>query len=74
MDLAQLPELGEQIVHMPTARRYGRVVGVTGLVVEVAGLENVALGNRATIAMPQGNLPAEVIGYKGNITMLMSSS
>ena len=56
---------------MPIARRYGRVVGVTGLVVQVAGMENVALGNRAIIEMPQGQLPAEVIGYQDNLTMLM---
>lgn len=71
MDLAQLPELTEQIGLLPIARRYGRVVGVTGLVVEVAGMENVALGNRATIQLPSGQLAAEVIGYRGETTMLM---
>ncbi len=73
MDFAQLTDLTAQARALPIARRYGRVVGVNGLVVQVAGLDKVALGNRATIVGQRGvpDLPAEVIGYGQGTTMLM---
>ncbi len=78
MDFAQLPQpfealanLAEQARNVPIARRYGRVVGVSGLVVQVAGIDQVALGNRATIILPNSRLTAEVIGYNQGTTLLM---
>jgi flagellum-specific ATP synthase len=66
-----LGELQGQLQALPAARRYGRVAGVVGLTVQVAGMGEVALGNRAEIMLPTGPLAAEVIGYQGGTTMLM---
>ncbi len=69
--LSPLHELNTQLNALQAARRYGRVVGVVGLTVQVAGLGDVALGNRAVIMLPGGPLPAEVIGYSAGTTTLM---
>ena len=56
---------------------YGRVAGVLGLLVEVAGVERyLSVGGRASIQTRDGrSVPAEVIGFKqgqhGSLTMMM---
>ena len=58
-------------------RVYGRVAGVLGLLVEVAGVErHLSVGGRATIETRDGRqVPAEVIGFRqgvhGALTLMM---
>ena len=69
VELAQLPELEERLGDVSLAQSYGRVSAVEGLVIRVAGLNNVAgqatMGARCKIldirGEPQGRM-AEVVG------------
>lgn len=51
----------------------GKVSAVKGLLVECAGLENfVGIGSRCNItALDNSNIPAEVVGVRDNVIMLM---
>lgn len=67
-----MSDLTHQIGTLPTARRYGRVVGVEGLVVHAAGLTDVTIGHRCRIFRPDGTpVAAEVIGSHQDLTLLM---
>lgn len=72
MDIAQLPDLTKALEAVPQARPYGRVCGVEGLVVRVAGLGEVAMGSRCRISdvSGYGDRVGEVVGY-GDGTVLM---
>src|SRR5258705_10945982 len=65
--------LAEQINEIDGVTIYGRVVGVRGLMVEVAGpIHAMSVGARIVIE-PGGNrfIPAEVIGFSGNNAVVM---
>lgn len=73
VELTQLPDLIRQIEAAPQARVYGRVCGVEGLVVKVAGLGEVAMGSRCKIldVSGYGERLGEVVGYGDGMVLMM---
>jgi flagellum-specific ATP synthase len=64
--------LAEQIDELDAAEIYGRVVGVRGLMVEVAGsLHAMSVGARVTIEAAGRLIPCEVVGFAGANALLM---
>jgi flagellum-specific ATP synthase len=65
--------LAEQIASLDGHEIYGRVVGVRGLMVEVAGpIHAMSVGARITIETGQGrDIPCEVVGFTGANALLM---
>jgi flagellum-specific ATP synthase len=65
--------LAEQISAIDSVTIYGRVVGVRGLMVEIAGpIHAMSVGARITIETAgQRDIPAEVIGFSGNNAVVM---
>jgi flagellum-specific ATP synthase len=64
--------LAEQIDELDAAEIYGRVVGVRGLMVEVAGsLHAMSVGARVTIEAAGRVIPCEVVGFSGANALLM---
>jgi flagellum-specific ATP synthase len=64
--------LAEQIDELGAAEIYGRVVGVRGLMVEVAGsLHAMSVGSRVTIEASGRLIPCEVVGFSGSNALLM---
>ena len=64
--------LAEQIHELDGVEIYGRVVGVRGLMVEVAGpLHAMSVGARVIIETPAKNIPCEVVGFSNNNALLM---
>jgi flagellum-specific ATP synthase len=64
--------LAEQINELDGVEIYGRVVGVRGLMVEVAGpLHAMSVGARVIIETQAKNIPCEVVGFSGAHALLM---
>src|SRR6201996_933600 len=64
--------LAEQINELDGIEIYGRVVGVRGLMVEVAGpLHAMSVGARVVIETGGKNIPCEVVGFSGEHALLM---
>src|SRR5262245_21661237 len=65
--------LAEQIAELDAVEVYGRVVGVRGLMVEVAGpIHAMSVGARVKIETGQGApIPCEVVGFSGANALLM---
>jgi flagellum-specific ATP synthase len=64
--------LAEQIAELDGVEIYGRVVGVRGLMVEVAGpLHAMSVGARITIETGERVIPCEVVGFSGPNALLM---
>ena len=64
--------LAEQINELDGIEIYGRVVGVRGLMVEVAGpLHAMSVGARLLIQTPGKTIPCEVVGFSGGKALLM---
>jgi flagellum-specific ATP synthase len=65
--------LAEQIVELDGVEIYGRVVGVRGLMVEVAGpIHAMSVGARVLIETGAGRIiPCEVVGFSGPNALLM---
>jgi flagellum-specific ATP synthase len=64
--------LAEQINELDGIEVYGRVVGVRGLMVEVAGpLYAMSVGARVVIETSAKNIPCEVVGFSGGNALLM---
>src|SRR5215469_12347313 len=64
--------LAEQIDELDATEVYGRVVGVRGLMVEVAGsLHAMSVGARVTIEVTGRSIPCEVVGFSGANALLM---
>jgi flagellum-specific ATP synthase len=64
--------LAEQIAELDGAEIYGRVVGVRGLMIEVAGpLTAMSVGSRMTIETDSRTIPCEVVGFSGSNALLM---
>jgi flagellum-specific ATP synthase len=64
--------LAEQIAELDGIEVYGRVVGVRGLMVEVAGpLHAMSVGARVTIEASGRLIPCEVVGFEGANALLM---
>src|SRR6202045_4216383 len=65
--------LAEQIAELDGPEIYGRVAGVRGLMVEVAGpVHAMPVGARVVIETDQArNVPCEVVGFAGDNALLM---
>jgi len=64
--------LAEQISDIDGVNIYGRVVGVRGLMVEVAGpLHAMSVGARVIVETPAKSIPCEVVGFSGVNALLM---
>jgi len=65
--------LAEQIAELEAVEIYGRVVGVRGLMVEVAGpIHAMSVGARVMVETGRGrSIPCEVVGFSGNHALLM---
>jgi len=65
--------LAEQIAELDAVEIYGRVVGVRGLMVEVAGpIHAMSVGARVVIETGGGRpIPCEVVGFSGAHALLM---
>ncbi|MFZ3354062.1 MAG: flagellar protein export ATPase FliI [Xanthobacteraceae bacterium] len=64
--------LAEQINELDGVEIYGRVVGVRGLMVEVAGpLYVMSVGARVVIETVENSIPCEVVGFTGQNALLM---
>jgi flagellum-specific ATP synthase len=65
--------LAEQIAELDGIETYGRVVGVRGLLVEVAGpLHAMSVGARVVIETGSGPpIPCEVVGFSGTNALVM---
>ena len=65
-------DIADMIETVPTSRRFGKVRGVSGLLVESYGLPNTAMGSRCRIEGRDGRLhEAEVVGYEDENILLM---
>ncbi|MBK5956785.1 flagellum-specific ATP synthase FliI [Rhodoplanes elegans] len=64
--------LAEQIAEIDGVEVFGRVVGVRGLMVEVAGpLHAMSVGARVGIETTGRTIPCEVVGFSGDHALLM---
>ncbi len=64
--------LAEQISELDGVVLYGRVVGVRGLMVEVAGpLHAMSVGARVVIETPGKRILCEVVGFSSGNALLM---
>ena len=64
--------LAEQISDIDGVEIYGRVVGVRGLMVEVAGpLYAMSVGSKLTIEGGNGPVPCEIVGFSGKLALAM---
>src|SRR5688572_23187393 len=64
--------LAEQIAELDGVEIYGRVVGVRGLMVEVAGpIHAMSVGARVMIETGRDGIPCEVVGFSGANALLM---
>jgi flagellum-specific ATP synthase len=64
--------LAEQINELDGVEIYGRVIGVRGLMVEVAGpIHSMSVGARVVIETPGMPIPCEVVGFSGGNALLM---
>src|SRR5580700_4673386 len=64
--------LAEQINELDGVEIYGRVVGVRGLMVEVAGpLHAMSVGARVIVETPAKTIPCEVVGFSAGNALLM---
>jgi flagellum-specific ATP synthase len=64
--------LAEQINELDGVEIYGRVVGVRGLMVEVAGpLHAMSVGARVIVETAAKTIPCEVVGFSGEHALLM---
>jgi flagellum-specific ATP synthase len=64
--------LAEQINEIDGVEVYGRVVGVRGLMVEVAGpIHAMSVGARVVVESPAMPIPCEVVGFAGGNALLM---
>jgi flagellum-specific ATP synthase len=64
--------LAEQINELDGVEVYGRVVGVRGLMVEVAGpIQAMSVGARVLVETSAKAIPCEVVGFAGGNALLM---
>jgi flagellum-specific ATP synthase len=69
--LVSLPDLLHEVSLIPEVRRFGRVTGVMGMLLEVGGLpQRLAIGGHCAIE-GRGRLLAEVVGFRAGRALLM---
>lgn len=72
--LGRLDELADRLADLPPATIRGRVAGVSGLGVELAGLEqHVAIGDRISLMPRDGTaISAEIVGFRAGRAQAMA--
>jgi len=67
-----LPKVIDDIARLDPCRRYGRVTGVLGLLLEAGGIaREVAVGDRVEIVAQRGRVACEVVGFRAGRALLM---
>ncbi len=68
-----LPDLMDEIALIPDYHRFGRVAGVSGMLLEVGGLpQRLTIGGRCIVAGQEGRrLICEVVGFRNGRALLM---
>ncbi len=67
-----LDQLDKNVENLQTERAFGRVSGLSGLIVQCEGLTQAPMGSRCLIEDIEGKKRlAEVVGYKNGVTTLM---
>jgi flagellum-specific ATP synthase len=68
-----LANLIDELARIPESRRYGRVAGVMGLLLEVGGVpRQLAIGGRCEVIARDGRrVICEVVGFRGGKALLM---
>jgi flagellum-specific ATP synthase len=67
-----LSSLVDEVAELEPCRRYGRVTGVQGMLLEVGGLpRHVAIGGCAEVLAQGTRTRCEVVGYRGGRALLM---
>jgi flagellum-specific ATP synthase len=67
-----LPNLITEIADLDPVRRYGRVTGVLGMLLEVGGMpREMAVGGRADVIVRGGRIACEVVGFRAGRSLLM---
>jgi flagellum-specific ATP synthase len=71
--VALLPQLIDELGAIPEHRRYGRVVGISGMLLEVGGVpRSLAIGSRCDIwAQDNRRIPCEAVGFRAGRALLM---
>ena len=71
--MAFLPQLIDELADLGEDRRYGRVTGVSGMLLEVGGVPRAfAIGRRCDVLAQDGRrVPCEVVGFRGGRALLM---
>ena len=64
--MLSFPNVADEIALVPEWRRFGRVAGVMGMLLEVSGLpERLAIGGHCTVLAQAGRrLTCEVVGFR----------
>ena len=71
--MALLAQLVDELAEIPDYRRFGRVVGVSGMLLEVGGVpRSLAIGGRCEVLAQEGRpVPCEVVGFRNGRALLM---
>jgi len=71
--VALLAQLVDELAEIPDYRRFGRVVGVSGMLLEVGGVpRSLAIGGRCEVLAQEGRpVPCEVVGFRNGRALLM---
>jgi flagellum-specific ATP synthase len=71
--VALLAQLVEEIAEIPDHRRFGRVVGVGGMLLEIGGVpQALAIGSRCEVSAQEGRrVPCEVVGFRAGRALLL---
>jgi flagellum-specific ATP synthase len=67
-----LSNLIAEVAALDAVRRYGRITGVLGMMLEVGGLpRSVAVGSRAEVLGQAGRVLAEIVGFRAGRALLL---
>lgn len=71
--VALLPQLIDELAEIPEHRRYGRVAGISGMLLEVGGVpRSLAIGGRCDVLAQDGRrVPCETVGFRAGRALLM---
>src|SRR5579862_7103342 len=71
--VALLPQLIDELDSIPDHRRYGRVVGISGMLIEIGGVpRSLAIGSRCDVSAQDGRrIPCEAVGFRAGRALLM---
>jgi len=66
--------LCDEIIHLPTAKRYGRVASLLGMLVEIGGIaKHLSIGARCDLLGQAGRrIPCEVVGFRNERALAMA--